>query len=376
MRALVLSGGGARGAYQVGVLQAIAEVVLQNKIQKPFSIYTGISAGAINAGFLACGADDFCLSARKLGDLWGSLTSDQIFKTDAVSLGKIGLKWMGELSLGGMSGTTPGRSLLDTEPLSELIRNNCNFSKIRKHIDSGDLHAVAVTALDYKTSTTISFIQGNDTVKPWARSRRQSERIEQLKTEHIMASSAIPILFPPARADDRYFGDGCVRNVTPCSPAIHLRASKLFVVGVRKPSDTQYEKMVQQSSHPPSVARVVNVLLNSVLLDGVDVDIERMSRINEFLSRVPEEHHDRLNFKKMDYVFINPSEDIGSIAASMSSRLPRIIRYLLKGLGPLEEASEIMSYLMFEKDFTQHLIEVGYEDGLQQKENIIKFFED
>jgi NTE family protein len=370
MKALVLSGGGARGAYQVGVLSAVAELAESLKQKSPFKIYTGISAGAINASFCAAGADDLHLTTKNLIQLWSSLSSDQIFKTDAVSLGKIGLKWMGELSLGALSGAEANRSLLDTEPLSELIRNNCEFSKIDKHIENGFLHSLAITALDYKSSTTITFVQGHEDVNLWQRSRRIAE-LTEIKTEHVMASSAIPILFPPAQIGERYFGDGCIRNLAPVSPAIHLGAQKILVVGVRKQSTTAYE--LKASLRPPSVARVVNVLLNSVLLDGVEVDIERLERINEFIRRVPDTHHDQLNFKTMDYVFINPSEDIGQIAAELSSRLPRVIRYLLKGLGPLEDASEIMSYLMFENDFTSRLIEIGYEDGMRSKDAILKF---
>lgn len=372
MKALVLSGGGARGAYQVGVLNAIAEVAKKNKIDQPFQIYSGISAGAINASFMAAGADDFALTAQHLSKMWSSLTSDQIFKTDAVSLGKVGLKWMGELSFGSLTGTTPGKSLLETDPLRDLIRHNLNFSAIQKQINKGSLYALAITALDYKSSGAITFVQGNKDAPDWKRIRRHSEK-SMIQTEHILASSAIPLLFPPTQIGTRYFGDGCIRNQTPLSPSLHLGAKDLFIVGVRMKDDTQSDQKEKSTPYPPSVARVINVLLNSVLLDGVDVDVERLHKVNEFVSRVPNELHERLNFKSVRQVYICPSEDIGAIASTMSSRLPRVIRYLLKGLGPLEDASEIISYLLFEPEFCQKLIEVGYSDGMKQVEEIEKF---
>ena len=371
MKALVLSGGGARGAYQVGVLNAIADIAKKIGNHQPFRIYSGISAGAINAAFLAAGSDDFYQTSRKLSDLWSSLTTDNVFKTDAVSLGKIGLRWVGELSFGSFTGTTPGRSLLETDPLYDLIRNNLNFSMIQKQIDKGALHALAITALNYKNSEAITFVQGQNNTNDWERTRRRSERAH-IQAEHIMASSAIPLLFPPIAVGDRYFGDGCIRNQTPLSPSLHLGAKDLMVIGVRQ-NEKKLVNENDKSESAPSVAKVINVLLNSVLLDGIDVDIERLARINEFLSRVPEEHHGRLNFHRVNHVFIHPSADIGEIAAGMSSRLPRVVRYLLKGLGPLDDASEIISYLLFEPEFCQKLIEIGYQDGMKHSHKVEEF---
>ena len=187
-----------------------------------------------------------------------------------------------------------------------------------------------------------------------------------------MASSAIPILFPAIKVGNSYFGDGCVRNIAPCSPAIHLGAQDLVVIGVRSKNNVIEDR---ELARPPSVARVINLLLNTILLDGVEIDVERMNRINEFLNRVPAEHHEGLNFKPVRCLFISPSADIGAQANKMSSKMPRILRFLLKGLGPLEDAQELISYLLFEKDFTKWLIDLGHKDAMNAKEEVKKFYQ-
>lgn len=371
-KAVVLSGGGARGAYQVGVLKAVAEVAEEIQVQQPFCIFSGISAGAINAVFLASYAKDFIQGTKDLATLWSNINSDLVFRSDVLSLGRIGMKWMGELSLGGVVGTTPGRALLDTSPLGDLIRKNVNFQNIEDSIKDGTLRALAITALDYQSSTAITFVQGADTCEMWERSRRRSEK-SIVTTEHVLASSAIPLLFSPVKVDTRFFGDGCVRNQSPLSPSLHLGATDLLVIGVRRQEADKMTEAQEVAAKAPSVARVMNVLLNSVLLDGIEVDMERLRKINDFLSRVPEEHHASLNFRPVDAVWIHPSKDIGALAGQLSDRLPKLIRYLLKGLGPLEEAREIISYLLFDPEFCQELIRYGYEDGLNQKAAIREF---
>lgn len=367
--ALVLSGGGARGAYQVGVISALSHIFQQSGIEPNIKIYTGVSAGAINAAFMAAYSDNFHEASKKLVDLWSHLNSSQVFYTDAVHLGKIGLKWMGELSLGGLTGTTPGKALLDTAPLYDLLKKNLDFSRIERNILNKNLEALAITAMDYQNSDSVTFVQADPKKKLWSKSRRSAESA-QISSEHILASSAIPLLFPAAKLGPRYFGDGCVRNTHPCGPSIYLGAEKLIIVGVRNQTTSSSETKVL--SQPPSVARVLNVLLNSVLLDGIDLDVERLKRVNELVSSLPREHQKKLSYKSLDFAWISPSVDIGQIAFTKSHQLPRIIRYLLKGLGTIEEAAEIVSYLLFEPAFCSELIEVGFEDGLRQKEEILK----
>lgn len=372
MKALVLSGGGARGAYQVGALRAVGEIAQRLKIDNPFQIYTGVSAGALNASFLAAGADQFPEQIEKLVELWSGLTPQHVFRTDIMSLGRIGLQWVEGLSLGGLTGTDAHRSLLDTSPLRELIERNTDFARIAKLIDQKKLVALAVTSLDYQTSTSVTFVQGQDELPDWSRSRRRSVKAS-IRTEHILGSSAIPLLFPPVAIDGSFFGDGCVRNLAPMSPAIHLGADQLFVIGVRRTTDTEEDLRTQKARGQPSVARVLNVLMNAILLDGIELDIERLNRINGFVGQIPENLRAQLNFKMLKPQWLHPSDDIGLIAKSLSNRLPRIVRYLLKGLGPLEDAREIISYLLFDPKFCSKLIEIGYRDGMQCEGEIQEF---
>jgi NTE family protein len=255
--------------------------------------------------------------------------------------------------------------------LGKLIADNLNFSKIQENINSQVLRGLSITALDYKTSETITFIQGDPELPSWTRTRRRSERAT-IQVEHIIASSAIPVLFPPGAVGNRYFGDGCVRNLAPLSPAIHSGANQLLVIGVRRKEEIAPPDVSSAPSNP-SIAKIINVLLNAILLDGIEVDLDRLARINEFIRRVPPEHQTNLNFKAVQYLFIQPSVDIGEVATKMASRMPRLIRYMLKGLGPLEDAKEIISYLLFESDFTNELIEIGYKDGMNAKEDILRF---
>lgn len=372
MKALVLSGGGARGAYQAGVLNATSEIAARVGQKRPFDIYTGASAGAINAAFLASQSENFLQATENLANLWGTLDADQIFESDALSLGKIGFKWMRDLPLGGLTGFSPGPSLLNTDPLRVLLQNHLDFSKIQTNVQSGVLKALAITTVDYHSSMAATFIQGADDLKTWIRSRRFSVK-SVINTEHIMASSAIPLLFPPIELDGRFYGDGCLRNHAPLSPAIHLGAKKILVIGVRRHTDIIAPKSKTVKS--PTLARVINTLLNAVLLDGIELDLDRLKKINEFMSKVPEELHEPLNFKTIDYVWIHPSIDIGQLAYDHAHKLPRFIRYLLRGLGPSEDSKEMISYLLFDPVFCQKLMDAGYEDAMKKKSEIEKLLE-
>ncbi len=373
---LVLSGGGARGAYQVGVLSAIAEISRDLGLKNPFAVYTGVSAGAINTAYLASGSQDFYETTQGLINLWTNLTADQVFYTDPISLGKMGFQWLEDISVGRLKGRSVDRSLLDTTPLRDLLKNNINFDQIQRNIASGKLRAAAVTTMDYQTATGVTFVQGAEDIKMWSKPRRYSERA-QLRAEHVMASSAIPLLFPPVQVAMSFYGDGCIRNQSPCGPAIDLGAQTLIVIGVRKTVDVlEYEASTQHQNDllkPPSVAKVVNVLLNAVMLDGIEVDLERLEHINKLIQHMDTTPHAKhKNASVIDYCVISPSVDIAKVAQEYSQRLPRIIRFLIRTVGTLQDAKEIISYLLFEPEFCSRLIEIGYHDGLAQRDQLEK----
>ncbi|MBN8537842.1 MAG: patatin-like phospholipase family protein [Deltaproteobacteria bacterium] len=370
--ALILSGGGARGSYQAGVVQGIHEVLKAEKIPMKIDQFSGVSAGAINASFLAAEWQDPENAVKKLVDLWSQIRSEDVYNTGAVSLGKIGLQWMGELSFGGLTGSsTPGRALLDTDPLKEFLHKKLNVANIKKNLDAALFSSLIITAVDYSDSTAVSFIQSSKPYKSWQKQRRVSESAE-ITHDHVLCSSAIPLLFPPRPVGRRYFGDGCVRNSHPCGPSIYLGAEKIVVIGVKSKSYSSYNQELHSLKTPPSVARVINVLLNAVLLDNVEHDVERMERMNQIVSQVSFDKP--IPYKKMDYVFISPSKDIGVIASRHSKKVSRLIRYLIKGLGSLDEANELLSYLLFESTFCSELIELGFQDAFDNKDSLIKLF--
>ncbi|WII71028.1 patatin-like phospholipase family protein [Bdellovibrio sp. 22V] len=368
---LVLSGGGARGAYQAGVLSAIAEISKGHGISQPFNYYTGISAGALNATFLAAAENnDIVAGCNKLLDLWSHVESQQVYISDPVSLSFGGLRWLTDLSFGAMKPTSPRKSLLDTSPLRKLVYENCRFENIQKNIDKGHFRALAVSALDYMSTSTVTFIQGPDDIPLWRRVRKQAER-STITADHVLASSAIPLLFPPVAVDHRHFGDGCIRNQSPCGPAIYMGARKLLAIGVRRRQDVCYSAHPPTESKPPSVGRVVNVLLHTLMMDGLEIDIERIDRINANIAKLTQLEQAAVDVRPIDYLWISPSIDVAEIAANKVEKLPRMIRYLLKGLGTLQDASEVASFLLFEPEYCQHLIKIGYADGMKHKEEIL-----
>lgn len=367
---LVLSGGGARGAYQVGVLEAVAELCKELSIDNPFQIYTGVSAGAINACALTAHPGEFNEACNALQNIWGALESPDIFVSDPISLTGVAFHWLLDLSSGGMK-RTPGKSLLNTKPLRELIEKNCAFENIQKKIDAGTVRAVGISALDFHTSSTVTFIQGSTETPLWERVRRQATRA-QLSVDHVMASAAIPVLFPPIAVGSRYYGDGSIRNFSPCGPAIYMGAERLLAIGVRRRQEVCYTTHEVAPAEMPSVARVASVLLHAVMSDGIEFDIERIERINLALSKISHSQRKHLAARHVEALWISPSQDFSKIAAETAHELPRMIRYLLRGLGSLEESAELTSFLLFEKDYVKKLIQIGYEDGRRAKTELTK----
>lgn len=367
---LVLTGGGSRGAYQAGVLKGLIEVTKAVGVTAPFQVLTGISAGALNTTFLASHANDFEEGANRLCALWENLSPDQVFNTDAVTLGWIGLRLITDLSFGGLHKRVKSTSLLKTQPLRELIERNVPFENIQKHIESGLLHAVSVTATHYQTGISTTFVQAPESVPMWRRVKRMSERAV-LKVDHVMASSAIPLFFPPVGVDGRFYGDGVLRNSTPLSPAIHLGAHKLILISVKMPK-SQILPMGQETL--PTPARILSTLLNSIFLDGSDVDYERLSRINETIRLLGNSQTSSSGLSPIESLWIRPSQDLGQIAKEHARELPPVLKYLIRGLGSYEEASEVISYLLFDRGYCSRLVKLGYEDALRHREQIEAFY--
>jgi NTE family protein len=365
---LVLSGGGARGAYQAGVLRAIAEIRKASPECQPIKVITGVSAGAINAAYMASNADSDYEASLKLTEFWKTMTSDRVYRSDAVSLGRIALQWLWDTILGSFKSRTKARSLLDTRPLHELIKT-IKFDRIQQMIDQGHLEAFAVSALNYATAHSISFVQAREKIQMWTRARRRGE-FANINADHVMASAALPLFFPSVGVNGEWFGDGSLRNTAPLSPAIHLGAGKLIVISVRRPED---KAVYVKNNDEPSIARVLGVMLNALLMDAIDYDMERLTRINSTLEHVPVGTRTELNLRKVEHLWIRPSEDIGFLASGQFKKLPGIMRYLMSGLGSSKESSELTSYLLFDPDYCGKLVDLGYRDGMAMQDEIRQF---
>lgn len=368
--ALVLSGGGARGAYQAGVIKALEEI-LRSKEGFPFDIVCGVSAGSINASALASSAQDFTKAAGELERLWGNLTADQVIKTDIRSLSKIGANWIRDLSFGGAVGAGHAQALLDTEPLRELLSKNFDSEQVDKNIKARHLYALAISATNIYTNNSVTFVQGHENLSLWGRHKRVSERT-QIRVDHLMASSAIPVFFPSIEVEGRHFTDGCIGNIAPLSPAIHLGAGRILAVGVRNVE--MESETIQGPRGVPSIANVIGLLMNTVFMDSIEVDIARLKRINEITSlgqTLEGGHH---YWRPVEVLLISPSEKIHLLAREYTKNLPRAVRYLLRGLGDQNSTDEIASYLLFDTSFCSRLIEMGYNDTLRERIKIEKMF--
>lgn len=368
--ALVLTGGGARAAYQVGVLQGIAKL-LGRQAHNPFPILCGTSAGAINAAGLACMAADFRAAVAILVRIWGNMHATDIYRADALGVGLAGARWLKALALGWLLGNPP-RSLLDNAPLRELLARHLDFSGIAKAIAEGALHAVSITASGYDSGESISFFQAESGVLPWKRVQRVGLRAE-LGIEHLLASSAIPFVFPATRLHREYFGDGSMRQLAPISPAIHLGAERVLVIGAGR----SIERLPREDNTDyPSLAQIAGHALSSIFLDSLAADIERMQAINRMLEIAPESAaaHPEHVLRPIRTLVISPSQKLDNLAAEHAGALPWPVRYLLGGLGAMNRhGGALTSYLLFEKSYTRTLLELGYADTLSRGEEIGNF---
>ena len=368
--ALVLTGGGARAAYQVGVLKAIAQFMPRNH-GIPFPIICGTSAGSINASALACYASCFHLGVKKLEWVWKNLTTEKIYSSDASHV-------LGHISQGFFASfqadyaNKSARSILNNEPLRELLNKVVDFKRIDKNILKGYLSALSITASSYTTSDSISFYQAHNNISPWCRAKRRGNKT-QITCDHLMASSAIPMVFPSVKIGHQHFGDGSIHQLSPLSPAIHLGAERIFIIGVEQPKETLHK--LENNPHPPSIATVAGHMLDSVFADTLQSDLERMQRVNNTLKLIDKtQKNTQEGLKNIDNFLINPSHDFNAIALKYYNEIPLSIRLLLRTIGISDESeSSILSYLLFDKHFCQDLIKLGFNDALAQEENIRSF---
>lgn len=366
-----MTGGGARAAFQVGSVRALYEIL--GKKTRLFDVIAGNSAGAINSTYLAANSENWDTATRNLYDLWIRVRPQNIYDLRKRTITDLAFKWAGGTVLGGL---TPKGSninhLLDTTPLRNLAEREIDFDDITKNINQNNLDGISLSTTNYNTGTNVVFYEGAPDINDWARSDRFSSRT-QLRVQHLMASAAIPFFFPPVKIGNSYFGDGCIRQTTPLSPAIHMKASKIIAIGVRHPHQADRMKsMVFSPFSEPTIGQVIGVMMNAIFLDSLDADVERLQRINELIR---EGAHPEL--RSIPILLIRPSRDLGKMTTNISAHLPPIMRYLLKGIGVSDtEGLDLLSYLAFDESYTKPLMELGYEDTYKRKDEILRFIGD
>lgn len=364
---LVLPGGGARGAYQVGVLQAVAELLGPGCA--PFQVICGTSAGSVNTAVLASHAHDLTHGADRLAEFWSGLDCGRIYRTDPWTVVGSALRWFLALASGGVLPVSP-RALLDNQPLRELLAGALRLEGIERSIASGHLRGAAVTASAYTRASAISFYQGAADVAPWRRTRRRGEPA-RLGVDHIMASVALPMIFPAQRLGNEFYGDGGMRMGAPLSPAIHLGADRILVIGTR---DEQPDPEPTTPAAYPTAGEIGGYLLDTVFMDTLNADLARLRRINRTLSLLDEPQREESGLRPIDVLVIRPSRDLRTVTSEHAASMPGSVKLLLRTLGGWGRDWRMASYLLFESAYTRELIRLGREDGLREGRRVKDFF--
>jgi len=371
--ALVLTGGGARAAYQVGVLRLLAREIPGLLPD----ILTGVSAGGINAAFFAARQGPFAEKVERLAEVWSDIRIDQVFRVDLRDLATRTLRWSGRLLSAGKSPLPPSKSLVDTDPLRELLERVLEAEDgvlpgIAKSLEAGWLRAIALTASSYTTGQSVTWVQTREARDrwEWERPQRKSD-LCSMRVDHVMASAALPFFFPAIDVGGAWYGDGGIRLTAPLSPAIHLGAQRILAVSTRHASSQKEADRAVIAGYPPP-AQVAGVLFNAIFLDLLDTDALHLHQINQMLARLPDEEHRGL--RHIELLVVRPSQDLGRLANAYEADLPRAFRFLTRGLGTRETRSnDMLSLVMFQSDYVKHLIAMGENDAAARLPEIRKF---
>ena len=367
---IVMTGGGARAAYQVGFLRCVARRF--PKLRIPY--ITGISAGAINAAHLASHPGTLLQAVQELSDLWCNVTIGDVFRTDTLSLARNALNWLRQLTSGGTSTRPLGRALMDTDPLraylTEVLHTEGGvLPGVRHNLDHGRIKALAISTTSYSTGRSVVWIQGGE-VKLWNRPQREP-REATITVDHIMASAALPLFFPAVEIGGAWYGDGGMRLLTPLSPAVHLGARSIIAISTRYNASVAEAAVHTIQGYPPPV-QVMGMLMNSVFLDTLDYAVFQLQRLNRLIGEVPVEKREGLEPVRL--LTLRPSADLGRLATQFEAHLPRPLRFFARGLGTKEtRSSDFLSLILFHPDYLSALIEMGEKDAEARADEIESF---